>query len=60
MAVLTALVILIAVVLAVRRAHPLLRRWRMATALRGDWWSRFERELHQYERERLAARDRRG
>ncbi len=36
---------------AVRLALPAVRRWRMAAELRGDWWSRFERELRAYERD---------
>ena len=37
---------------AVRLALPSLRRLRMAAELRGDWWSRFERELSAYEHNR--------
>lgn len=37
---------------AMRLALPSLRRWRMASQLRGDWWSRFERELRAYEHNR--------
>ncbi len=60
MIVLLALVGIILSAAAIRLAVPSLRRWRMAAALRGDWWSRFERELHAYEREwRLTARGRR-
>lgn len=45
---------------ATRLALPSVRRWRMAAQLRGDWWSRFERELRAYERDwRLTARERR-
>jgi hypothetical protein len=47
--------------LATRVAMPSVRRWRMAAELRGDWWSRFERELRDYERHRrLTARERRS
>jgi hypothetical protein len=35
---------------AMRLGVPSLRRRRMAAELRGDWWSRFERELRAYER----------
>jgi alpha-beta hydrolase superfamily lysophospholipase len=43
-----------------RFALPSLRRWRMAAELRGDWWSRFERELRAYERDwHLTVRERR-
>ncbi len=49
--------ILCAVVL--RLALPSVRRWRMAAELRGDWWSRFEREMRAYERDwRLTPRER--
>jgi len=44
---------------ATRLALPSMRRWRMAAELRGDWWTRFERELRAYEREwRLTTRQR--
>lgn len=44
---------------AIRLALPSVRRWRMAAELRGDWWSRFEREMRAYERDwRLTARER--
>lgn len=29
---------------------PAVRRWRMGAQLRGDWWSRFEREFRAYAR----------
>lgn len=35
-----------------RLALPSVRRWRMAAELRGDWWSRFERQMRAYERDR--------
>ena len=38
--------------LAVRLSVPSMRRWRMAAELRGDWWSRFEREMRAYESRR--------
>lgn len=60
MIVLLALVGCLLVVAAARLALPSVRRWRMAAELRGDWWSRFERELRDYERAwRVAARERR-
>jgi hypothetical protein len=60
MILLLALVGFVLIAAAVRLALPSLRRWRMAVALRGDWWTRFERELRAYERELgVAARDRR-
>lgn len=44
---------------AMRLVLPSVRRWRMAAELRGDWWSRFEREMRAYERDwRLTARER--
>jgi alpha-beta hydrolase superfamily lysophospholipase len=44
---------------AMRLALPSVRRWRMAAELRGDWWSRFERQMRAYERDwRLTARER--
>ena len=44
---------------ALRVAVPSVRRWRMAAELRGDWWSRFEHDVHAYERDwRLTARGR--
>lgn len=44
---------------AMRLALPSFRRWRMAAELRGDWWSRFEREMRAYERDwHLTARER--
>jgi hypothetical protein len=43
---------------ATRLALPSFRRWRMAAELRGDWWSRFERQMRAYERDRrLTARE---
>jgi alpha-beta hydrolase superfamily lysophospholipase len=46
---------------ALRLVIPAVRRWRMAAALRGDWWSRFEREMRAYERDwRLTTRGRRS
>lgn len=55
-----ALVGCLLVAAAMRLALPSLRRWKMAAELRGDWWTRFERELRAYEREwRLAPRERR-
>ena len=60
MILLLALVGCIVIVAAARLALPPLRRWRMESALRGDWWTRFERDLRAYEREwRVAARQRR-
>jgi hypothetical protein len=42
-----------------RLALPSVRRWRMAAELRGDWWSRFERELRAYEHNwHMAGRER--
>ena len=42
-----------------RLAGPALRQLRVRSELRGDWWSRFERELRDYERvRRLTARQR--
>jgi hypothetical protein len=52
-------VILIAV--AARLSLPSMRRWRMAAELRGDWWTRFERELRAYEKSwHVTARERRS
>jgi hypothetical protein len=60
MIVLVALVSMVLITVAVRLALPSVRRWRMAAELRGDWWSRFERELRAYEHHRrLTARERR-
>ncbi len=44
------LVMLVAlgVAVALRFGLPALRRWRMVALLRGDWWSRFEREFRAY------------
>ena len=59
MIVLLALVGCLLIAVATRLALPSLRRWRMAAELRGHWWSRFERELRDYERGRhLTARQR--
>jgi hypothetical protein len=41
-------VIVIALAVAVRFAVPATRRLRMTLALRGDWWSSFEREFRAY------------
>jgi len=61
MIVLFALVGCLLLAVATRLALPSVRRWRMAAELRGDWWSRFERELRDYERaRRLMARERRS
>lgn len=44
---------------ATRLVLPSVRRWRMAAELRGDWWSRFEREMRAYDRDwRATARER--
>lgn len=51
---LLALIGCLLVAAAARLALPSVRRWRMAAELRGDWWSRFERELRAYERRRVA------
>ncbi len=51
---LLALIGCLLVAAATRLAAPSVRRWRMAAELRGDWWSRFERELRAYERRRVA------
>lgn len=60
MIVLVALASVVLITVAVRLALPSVRRWRMAAELRGDWWSRFERELRAYERHRrLTPRERR-
>jgi hypothetical protein len=37
-----------AVALAVRLAVRWLRRVRIASELRGDWWPRFEQDFHDY------------
>ncbi len=59
MILLLALAGLILCAVALRLALPSVRRWRMAAELRGDWWSRFEREMRAYERSwRLTARER--
>jgi hypothetical protein len=61
MIVFLALVGCLLIAVAARLALPSVRRWRMAAELRGDWWSRFERELRDYERaRRLTARERRS
>jgi hypothetical protein len=47
-------------VAAMRLMLPSLRRWRMEAELRGDWWTRFERDLRAYEQHwRVPARERR-
>ena len=51
MIVLLALAVIVLTAAATRLALPALRRWRMAAELRGDWWTRFERDLRTYERE---------
>lgn len=59
MIVLLAVAGVIVFTVAMRAALPSVRRWRMAAELRGDWWSRFEREMRAYERDwRLTARER--
>jgi primosomal protein N'' len=61
MVVFVALACVVLGALATRLALPSVRRWRMAAELRGDWWSRFERELRDYERvRRLTTRERRS
>lgn len=52
MIVLLALAGVILCAVTVRLTLPSMRRWRMAAELRGDWWSRFEREMHAYEHRR--------
>ena len=59
MFVLLALAAVIVCAVAMRLALPSFRRWRMAAELRGDWWSRFEREMRAYERDwHFTARER--
>jgi hypothetical protein len=38
----------LALLVLVRLTLPALRRHRIASQLRGDWWPRFEREFHAY------------
>ena len=52
MIVLLALAGVIVCAVTVRLCLPSMRRWRMAAELRGDWWSRFEREMRDYEHRR--------
>lgn len=60
MIVLLAIVGCILIAAATRVATSSLQPGRMAAELRGDWWTRFERELRAYERDwRPAARERR-
>ena len=59
MILLLALAVLIAGVAGAKLVVPSVRRWRMAAELRGDWWSRFERQMRAYERDwRLTTRER--
>jgi hypothetical protein len=59
MIVLVPLVGVLLCAVSLRLALPSVRRWRMAAELRGDWCSRFEREMRAYERDwRLTARER--
>jgi hypothetical protein len=46
--VLLALSMLVLAAIALRLAAPALRRRLVIWELRGDWWSRFERELNAY------------
>jgi hypothetical protein len=48
MLVLVVVVAAIALAAAVRVSVLAVRRWRMASELRGDWWGRFEREFRTY------------
>jgi hypothetical protein len=60
MIVLLAIVGCIVMAGATRAAMSSWQRRRMAAELRGDWWTRFERELRAYERSwRPATRERR-
>jgi hypothetical protein len=52
MILLLALAGVIVCAVATRLTLPAVRRWRMAAELRGDWWSRFERQMRAYERDR--------
>jgi hypothetical protein len=42
------MLVALAVGVGLRFGLPVLRRWRMNAQLRGDWWSRFEREFREY------------
>lgn len=46
---LLALLIVLLVAVVVRLATPPLRRLRMISELRGDWWTRFEHEFRAYD-----------
>lgn len=60
MIVLLGLAVFVLAAATTRFALPRLRRRRMAAELRGDWWTRFERELRAYERQwHLTGRHRR-
>lgn len=48
MVVLLALSLLVLATVALRLAMPTLRRRLIIWELRGDWWSRFERDLNEY------------
>ncbi len=40
--------VIVALAVAVRLGLPVLQRRRIAAELRGDWWTRFEREFRAY------------
>jgi len=48
MMILLILVALLVLALLARPAVRWIRLYRMTSELHGDWWSRFERDLHEY------------
>jgi hypothetical protein len=43
-----AIITVVVLLLGARIAAPMLRRRRMAAELRGDWWSRFEKQFNDH------------